>query len=176
MNKILSLSNFTLWIPVANTNLMELLCFCEFAGQVRVQRKHFANISDVVDGKWEPYDCKPTDTVAVLIPHRGRDDNLHILVHHLHMMLQLQKLQYGIYVIEQVSFISHSMLVEGLFALNILFSRVFQMTLIWTIGTYLDPPMNTNKRTLNSSLWLYDIKPVSLWFYILNSYLHGCIY
>ncbi|XP_064624527.1 beta-1,4-galactosyltransferase 4-like isoform X2 [Lineus longissimus] len=52
-------------------------------------------------GVWKPYDCLPLDRVAILVPYRDRFENLKIFLNHMHGFLQKQKLQYGIFVVEQ---------------------------------------------------------------------------
>ncbi|KAG9331127.1 hypothetical protein JZ751_019975 [Albula glossodonta] len=52
-------------------------------------------------GKWTPTDCIPRWKVAILVPFRNRHEHLPILLRHLIPMLQRQRLQFGIYVIEQ---------------------------------------------------------------------------
>ena len=57
-------------------------------------------------GAWEPEDCIPIQHVSVIVPYRDtygdRHRNLMILLRQLHTLLQLQKLKYQIYVINQV--------------------------------------------------------------------------
>ncbi|KAL4630635.1 beta-1,4-galactosyltransferase 5-like, partial [Arapaima gigas] len=52
-------------------------------------------------GHWEPNDCLPRWKVAILIPFRNRHEHLPILLYHLIPMLQRQRLQFAVYVIEQ---------------------------------------------------------------------------
>ncbi|KAL2094437.1 hypothetical protein ACEWY4_009156 [Coilia grayii] len=52
-------------------------------------------------GQSQPSDCRSTQKVAVLIPHRNREKHLLYLLHHLHPFLQRQQLHYSIYVIHQ---------------------------------------------------------------------------
>lgn len=54
-------------------------------------------------GRYRPEECKALQRVAVLIPHRNREKHLIYLLEHLHPFLQRQQLDYGIYVIHQVS-------------------------------------------------------------------------
>ena len=42
-----------------------------------------------------PHNCEATDTVAIIIPIRDRDEHLHILLGHLHPILQKQLLRYS---------------------------------------------------------------------------------
>ncbi|KAI4814277.1 hypothetical protein KUCAC02_003479 [Chaenocephalus aceratus] len=55
----------------------------------------------VIEGEFEPSDCTARQSVAILIPHRGREKHLLYLLHHLHPFLQRQQLHYAIYIIQQ---------------------------------------------------------------------------
>lgn len=65
----------------------------------------FSNIE--VGGTFKPKDCVARHRVAILIPYRNRTEHLKILLYNLHQMLPRQQIDYGIFVIEQVGFISH---------------------------------------------------------------------
>lgn len=54
-------------------------------------------------GRCHPEGCKALQRVAILIPHRNREKHLIYLLEHLHPFLQRQQLDYGIYIIHQVS-------------------------------------------------------------------------
>lgn len=54
-------------------------------------------------GRYHPEECKALQRVAILIPHRNREKHLIYLLEHLHPFLQRQQLDYGIYIIHQVS-------------------------------------------------------------------------
>eukprot|EP00795_Rhopilema_esculentum_P008746 gene8746-14769_t len=53
-------------------------------------------------GHWNPIQCSAKSKVAVIIPFRNRDKHLAILLRYLHPILQKQKLEYRIFVIEQI--------------------------------------------------------------------------
>lgn len=55
------------------------------------------------DGFFRPATCLPQHKVAIVIPYRDREQHLHILLKHLHGVLQRQLLFYKVFVIEQVS-------------------------------------------------------------------------
>ena len=55
------------------------------------------------DGFFRPAACLPQHKVAIIIPYRDREQHLHILLKHLHGVLQRQLLLYKVFVIEQVS-------------------------------------------------------------------------
>ncbi|KAK2149942.1 hypothetical protein LSH36_430g03086 [Paralvinella palmiformis] len=52
-------------------------------------------------GRWKPKTCHTCDHVAIVIPYRDRDVHLRTYLRHIHPILQRQRLDYGIYVIEQ---------------------------------------------------------------------------
>lgn len=54
-------------------------------------------------GQYQPSTCEPRSRTAVIIPHRNRETHLGHLLYYLHPFLQRQQLQYGIYVVHQVS-------------------------------------------------------------------------
>ena len=55
------------------------------------------------DGFFRPATCLSQHKVAIIIPYRDREQHLHILLKHLHGVLQRQLLFYKVFVIEQVS-------------------------------------------------------------------------
>ncbi|KAG9330887.1 hypothetical protein JZ751_021814 [Albula glossodonta] len=66
-----------------------------------VERNLLQDPTLLAGGKWTPTDCIPRWKVAILVPFRNRHEHLPILLRHLIPMLQRQRLQFGIYVIEQ---------------------------------------------------------------------------
>ncbi|KAK6960897.1 Beta-1 4-galactosyltransferase 3 [Biomphalaria glabrata] len=52
-------------------------------------------------GAWKPSDCRSWQRVAIIIPYRDRYHHLLVLLNRLHPMLQIQKIDYTIFVIEQ---------------------------------------------------------------------------
>lgn len=76
---------------------------------VRVNPFQELNMTDVVHenptvrrGRWRPRECRSVQRVAVIVPHRNREHHLTLLLHRLHPMLQLQQLEYRVFVIEQL--------------------------------------------------------------------------
>lgn len=66
----------------------------------RVQKEN----PDVTNGgKYTPPDCKAKQKVAIIIPYRHRDHHLKYWLHYLHPILRRQKIDYGIFIINQVS-------------------------------------------------------------------------
>ena len=52
-------------------------------------------------GWWSPEDCLPVQSTLIVIPFRDREDQLPILLRHLHPMLKRQQLHYRIIIVEQ---------------------------------------------------------------------------
>ena len=52
-------------------------------------------------GWWSPDNCNSKPTVAILIPFRGREEHLPVLLRQLHPLLKRQQLHYRIFVVEQ---------------------------------------------------------------------------
>lgn len=53
-------------------------------------------------GMFRPRDCEPLqDRIAIIIPYRNREVHLRALLNHLHPLLQHQKLNYAVFVVEQ---------------------------------------------------------------------------
>ncbi|KAB1283953.1 Beta-1; 4-galactosyltransferase 4 [Camelus dromedarius] len=52
-------------------------------------------------GRYHPEECRASQRVAILIPHRNREKHLLYLLKHLHPFLQRQQLEYGVYIIHQ---------------------------------------------------------------------------
>lgn len=58
----------------------------------------------VIKGSYQPENCKARHKVAILVPYRDRDTHLRIFINHMHSFLIRQQLEYGIYIVELVSF------------------------------------------------------------------------
>eukprot|EP00944_MAST-04C_sp_MAST-4C-sp1_P012736 g12736.t1 len=54
------------------------------------------------DGWWEPKDCEPRDTVAIVIPFRNRWEHLQAYLARMHPMLRKQRIRYKIFIVDQV--------------------------------------------------------------------------
>ncbi|GIY50255.1 beta-1,4-N-acetylgalactosaminyltransferase bre-4 [Caerostris extrusa] len=52
-------------------------------------------------GSWTPQNCAAQHRVALIIPYRDRTEHLATLLHTLHPLLQRQRLEYRVYVVEQ---------------------------------------------------------------------------
>ena len=52
-------------------------------------------------GRWRPSHCHSAHKVAIIIPYRDRPAHLHVLLAHLHPLLQRQQIDYRIVVVEQ---------------------------------------------------------------------------
>lgn len=57
----------------------------------------------IQNGQYKPENCESRQNVAILIPFRDRESHLRIFLNNMHPFLMRQQLQYGIYVVEQVS-------------------------------------------------------------------------
>ena len=55
-----------------------------------------------VGGSWRPENCTAREKVAVLVPYRLRPKQLKVFLNHMHPVLQRQKIDYQIFVAEQV--------------------------------------------------------------------------
>ena len=60
-----------------------------------------------IGGHWRPVDCAPRRRIAILIPLRDRESHLVAFLAHTHPILQRQKTEYQIFVVEQVIFSLH---------------------------------------------------------------------
>lgn len=95
------------------------LSFPPTVGPVSVSFSPVPSLAEIVErnprveagGRYRPAGCEPRSRTAVIVPHRGREHHLRLLLYHLHPFLQRQQLAYGIYVIHQVH--SHSDLSVG---------------------------------------------------------------
>lgn len=63
-----------------------------------------------------PTECKPRESVAIIIPFRGREEHLRILLNNLHPVLYRQQLEYTVYIVEQV--LSHNYCIRILHIIN----------------------------------------------------------
>lgn len=54
-------------------------------------------------GRYQPAACEARARTAVIVPYRNRESHLGYLLYYLHPFLQRQQLQYGIYLVHQVS-------------------------------------------------------------------------
>ena len=52
---------------------------------------------------WEPKDCEPLSSLAIIIPIRGREEHLKYLLHYLVSTLIAQQHRFAIFVVEQIS-------------------------------------------------------------------------
>lgn len=75
----------------------------EFSSQITLERVQRENPNVTEGGKYTPPDCRPKQKVAIIIPFRHRDNHLKYWLHYLHPVLRRQKIDYGIYIINQVS-------------------------------------------------------------------------
>lgn len=74
----------------------------EFSSLMNMERVQRENPNVTEGGKYTPPDCRPKQKVAVIIPFRHREHHLKYWLHYLHPILRRQKIDYGIYIINQV--------------------------------------------------------------------------
>ncbi|XP_066537806.1 beta-1,4-galactosyltransferase 2 [Hoplias malabaricus] len=74
----------------------------EFSSQMTMEKVQRENPNVTEGGKYTPLDCRPKQKVAIIIPFRHRDHHLKYWLHYLHPILRRQKIDYGIYIINQL--------------------------------------------------------------------------
>uniref|UniRef100_A0A3P9PSS8 Beta-1,4-galactosyltransferase n=1 Tax=Poecilia reticulata TaxID=8081 RepID=A0A3P9PSS8_POERE len=74
----------------------------EFSSQMTMERLQKENPNVTEGGRYKPPDCRPRWKVAIIIPFRHRENHLKYWLHYLHPILRRQKIDYGIYIINQV--------------------------------------------------------------------------
>lgn len=75
----------------------------EFSTPVSLEQVRSENPALQTGGRYKPKDCIALQKVAIIIPFRKRDEHLKFWLYYLHPILQRQQLDYGIYIINQVS-------------------------------------------------------------------------
>ncbi|RMC22435.1 hypothetical protein DUI87_00749 [Hirundo rustica rustica] len=75
----------------------------EFSQPVNLEEVARINPEVKAGGRFAPKDCIATQKVAIIIPFRNREEHLKYWLYYLHPILQRQQLDYGVYVINQVS-------------------------------------------------------------------------
>ncbi|XP_075705114.1 beta-1,4-galactosyltransferase 2 [Rhinoderma darwinii] len=73
----------------------------EFSSPMSMERVQRENPDVTEGGRYTPRDCQPKDRVAIIIPFRHRDHHLKYWLHYIHPILRRQKVEYGIYIINQ---------------------------------------------------------------------------
>nr|XP_057922130.1 beta-1,4-galactosyltransferase 2 [Doryrhamphus excisus]XP_057922132.1 beta-1,4-galactosyltransferase 2 [Doryrhamphus excisus] len=74
----------------------------EFSSQMTMERVQRENPNVTEGGRYTPPDCRPRWKVAIIIPFRHRENHLKYWLHYLHPILRRQKIDYGIYIINQL--------------------------------------------------------------------------
>ncbi|XP_064197811.1 beta-1,4-galactosyltransferase 2 [Anguilla rostrata] len=74
----------------------------EFSSPMTLERVQRENPSVTEGGRYTPPDCRAKQKVAIIIPFRHRDNHLKYWLHYLHPILRRQKIDYGIYIINQL--------------------------------------------------------------------------
>ncbi|XP_041479655.1 beta-1,4-galactosyltransferase 6-like [Lytechinus variegatus] len=75
-------------------------------------------------GHWKPIDCDPKWKVAFVVPFRDRIDHLAIFLRHMIPILQLQKLEFSIFIVEQ----NNNMSFNRAMLLNVGFLEALKLT------------------------------------------------
>ncbi|XP_062920522.1 beta-1,4-galactosyltransferase 2 isoform X1 [Mobula hypostoma] len=73
----------------------------EFSSLMTMERVQRENPDVQEGGKYTPSDCIAKQRVAIIIPFRHREHHLKFWLHYLHPILRRQKINYGIYIINQ---------------------------------------------------------------------------
>lgn len=73
----------------------------EFSSSMSMERVQRENPDVTEGGRYMPSDCQPKERVAIIIPFRHRDHHFKYWLHYLHPILRRQKVEYGIYIINQ---------------------------------------------------------------------------
>lgn len=66
---------------------------------------HFSNVLEL-GGQFAPTNCKSKYRVAVIIPYRNRSQQLPILLNNIHPFMMKQKIDYGVFLVEQMQGLS----------------------------------------------------------------------
>ncbi|XP_061879679.1 beta-1,4-galactosyltransferase 2 isoform X1 [Entelurus aequoreus] len=74
----------------------------EFSSQMTMERVQRENPNVTEGGHYTPPDCRPRWKVAIIIPFRHRENHLKYWLHYLHPILRRQKIDYAIYIINQL--------------------------------------------------------------------------
>ena len=56
----------------------------------------------ILGGSWKPLDCQSENRIAIVLPYRDRLENLNQWLFNMNPFLQRQKLDYSIFVVEQM--------------------------------------------------------------------------
>ncbi|MBN3271183.1 B4GT1 galactosyltransferase, partial [Polyodon spathula] len=101
-------------------------------------------------GRFTPQNCKALQKVAVIIPFRNREEHLKYWLYYLHPILQRQQLDYGVYVIHQVTFLFLSYVKTGFFFfyVRVLGLNDFCMILIFYIHYFFEENLLPSARKL----------------------------
>ncbi|XP_067893101.1 beta-1,4-galactosyltransferase 2 isoform X1 [Heterodontus francisci] len=73
----------------------------EFNSLMTMEKVQRENPEVQEGGKYKPSDCIAKQRVAIIIPFRHREHHLKFWLHYLHPILRRQKINYGIYIINQ---------------------------------------------------------------------------
>ncbi|XP_029381058.1 beta-1,4-galactosyltransferase 2 [Echeneis naucrates] len=74
----------------------------EFSSLMTMERVQKENPNVTEGGRYTPPDCRPRWKVAIIIPFRHRENHLKYWLHYLHPILRRQRIDYGVYIINQL--------------------------------------------------------------------------
>ncbi|XP_028328587.1 beta-1,4-galactosyltransferase 2-like [Gouania willdenowi] len=74
----------------------------EFSSLMTMERVQKENPNVTNGGRYTPPDCRARWKVAIIIPFRHRENHLKYWLHYLHPILRRQKIDYGLYIINQL--------------------------------------------------------------------------
>ncbi|XP_077134448.1 beta-1,4-galactosyltransferase 2 [Ranitomeya variabilis] len=73
----------------------------EFSSLMSLERVQRENPEVTEGGRYSPRDCQARERVAIVIPFRHREHHLKYWLHYMHPILRRQKVEYGVYIINQ---------------------------------------------------------------------------
>ena len=92
------------------TSLSEIIVICYSVGQRQPNKTvdWWSSLNQLhpnvkLGGSYMPTDCQPRQKLAIIIPYKGRPEQLKVLLNNLHPFLQRQDAHYQIFVTEPVS-------------------------------------------------------------------------
>ncbi|KAK7576340.1 hypothetical protein V9T40_012626 [Parthenolecanium corni] len=84
--------------PLSRIEVTNSLSSCSVSNKDSAYR---VTKSDIVGGEWQPKHCTSRFLVAIIVPYRAREENLHKFMSFMHPFIQKQNIHYKMYVIEQ---------------------------------------------------------------------------
>ena len=88
------------------TNAKWLISVCQHSVNITVDSWHSLNQHHPLvhhSGSYMPEECTARQRIAIIIPYKGREQQLKVLLNNLHPFLQRQQAHYTIFVVEPVN-------------------------------------------------------------------------